>query len=166
MAADSRAYDTTASTYERDRRRHLAVPLKAPAAARALQELSAVYPLLAAALAPAAAAVSGSGGAAAAAVSGSGGPAAAADDDDSDDAPAAISAVAAGLRLVESGLLLTLPGAAAQRPHADTDGSGREEGAPIAYSENNHATYIYIATLPITLLRGRRAARGDVPMST
>ena len=137
MAADSRAYDTTASTYERDRRRHLAVPLKASAAARALAELSAVYPLLAAALAPAAdggaTAVSGSGGAAAAA---------AADDDDSDDsddAPAAISAVAAGLRLVESGLLLTLPGAAAQRPHADTDGSGREEGAPV----------VRITTLPI-----------------
>ena len=134
MAADSRAYDTTASTYERDRRRHLAVPLKASAAARALAELSAVYPLLAAALAPAA-----DGGATA--VSGSGGAAAADDDDsdDSDDAPAATSAVAAGLRLVESGLLLTLPGAAAQRPHADTDGSGREEGAPI----------VRITTLPI-----------------
>ena len=134
MAADSRAYDTTASTYERDRRRHLAVPLKASAAARALAELSAVYPLLAAALAPAA-----DGGATA--VSGSGGAAAADDDDsdDSDDAPAAVSAVAAGLRLVESGLLLTLPGAAAQRPHADTDGSGREEGAPI----------VRITTLPI-----------------
>ena len=134
MAADSRAYDTTASTYERDRRRHLAVPLKASAAARALAELSAVYPLLAAALAPAA-----DGGATA--VSGSGGAAADDDDDsdDSDDAPAAISAVAAGLRLVESGLLLTLPGAAAQRPHADTDGSGREEGAPV----------VRITTLPI-----------------
>ena len=136
MAADSRAYDTTASTYARDRRRHLAVPLKASAAARALAELSAVYPLLAAALAPAAdggaTAVSGSGGAAAAAADDD-------DSDDSDDAPAAISAVAAGLRLVESGLLLTLPGAAAQRPHADTDGSGREEGAPV----------VRITTLPI-----------------
>ena len=101
MAADGRAYDTTASTYERDRRRHLAVPLKALAAARALLELSAIYPLLAATLAPTAAA--------------------------DDDVPAAV----AGLRLVESGLLLTLPGAAAQRAHADTDGSGREEGAPL-----------------------------------
>ena len=107
MAADSQAYDTTASTYERDRRRHLAVPLKAPAAARALTELSAVYPLLAAALAPTAAAAN----------------------DDSEDAPA-------GLRLVESGLLLTLPGAAAQRSHADTDGSGREEGAPLDPNPN------------------------------
>ena len=77
------------------------MPLKAPAAARALLELSAIYPLLAATLAPTAAA--------------------------DDDVPAAV----AGLRLVESGLLLTLPGAAAQRAHADTDGSGREEGAPL-----------------------------------
>ena len=98
-------------------------------AARALAELSAIYPLLAAVLAPTAAA--------------------------DDDVPAAV----AGLRLVESGLLLTLPGAAAQRPHADTDGSGREEGAPIAYSENNHATYMYIATLPIYNLASRKARR-------
>jgi ectoine hydroxylase-related dioxygenase (phytanoyl-CoA dioxygenase family) len=35
-----------------------------------------------------------------------------------------------GLRLVESGVIVSLPGAVAQRPHADTDGSGREAGAP------------------------------------